>query len=244
MTDHDKEALFEKIRKLLRKAESTKFEEEANAFIQKAQELMLRYQIDEEKLWKDDPQAREKIETITITVNSGSPGSQYQRIILSQVAQLSNSRMWFTEGTDKCTVAGFSVDLAWVDMLFASILVQARFKMVIAQAASTTNARTFRTNWWRAYCDRICERLRETYRNAERVIDASASTSTSLVLADRNALVNAYVSKTVKLRSSSYRDSSRYDDGASSAGRKAANETDISGGRRKAIGAGKKGLNA
>lgn len=228
----EQEKLFTKIRGLLRQAENTPYEEEANSFIRKAQELMLRYQIDEEALWASDPNRRQKVEQTNFKIADKTPGAQYRRIILSQIAQVSSCRMWYTEGSANSTVAGFPVDLVWVDMLFTSILTQANFKMAMAQAIQTGNARTFRTNWWAGYCSQISKRINETYAQARADVETSTGASTDLMIRDRRMKVDDYVNSKVSLRSTSYRDSSRYDAGARAAGKQAADTTDISGGRR------------
>src|SRR3954469_24189165 len=75
----DQQKMFEKIRGLLRKAESTTFEQEANTFFAKAQELMLRYRIDEEALWKLDPERRANIDQIFITLRDRDSGVMHKR---------------------------------------------------------------------------------------------------------------------------------------------------------------------
>lgn len=87
------EKLANKIRGLLRKAEATQFEEEADAFLRKAQELMMTHGIDEERLWANDPSRRAKVETVKVKVPDNKPGAMEKRIILNKIARLNHCRM-------------------------------------------------------------------------------------------------------------------------------------------------------
>lgn len=229
----DQESLFRKIRGLLRQAEGTDNEHEANAFLQKAQELMLRYQVDEEHIWRNDPTKRTKIEQIKVKIPDKSPGAQYKRIILANIAQVSSCRMYYTEGAGTSTVVGFPVDLAWVEMLFVSIMTQAQFKMALAQAHSTSHVRTFRTNFWGGFSERIDQRLRDTYVKAQTATDVGSSAgSTALAIRDRRIKVDDWVKQNLRLGAGRSSSSGRYDGGARDSGKFAADTTDISGGRR------------
>lgn len=232
------EKIANKIRGLLRQAENTPFEEEADTFLRKAQELMITHSIDEERLWANEPSRRQQIETVVIKIPGNKPGSMQKRIILNQIARLNNCRMWYSG--DHASVAGYSGDLLWVEMLHTSILTQMNFKMAIAQAMSEgANARTFRTNFADAYSSRICSRLKKMYAQASQEVTGEAGTD--IALRARGEEVEKWVNDRVSLRNTSYQSSARYDSGARDAGRTAADNTDISGGRGR-VGAGRKAL--
>lgn len=234
-------ALYEKIRAILRKAESSTFEAEANTFFAKAQELMLRYRIDEEELWRRDPHKRTTIEQVYIAISDKDAGSMFRRLILRTVAELSSCRMYYKSNQGTSVVVGFSNDLIWVEMLFSSIIVQANFKMAHAQAMAQANdprlnSRTFRNNFWEGFQESICFRLHDTYRQAQREVNLAQSPSqeagSAIALQDRKAKVDAWVNANLSLgRGKAVRGSSTYNEGAQKSGKFAAGTTDISGGR-------------
>src|SRR5574339_993610 len=127
MSSDSREALFHKVRSLLKKAESTPFEEESAAFFAKAQELVIKYAIDEEALWRNDPSKREEIITADIEIKDRGTGSA-MRQMLYQVATNSRCRMWYRPGGNNSTIAGFSSDVIFTEMLFSSIRKQMNFK--------------------------------------------------------------------------------------------------------------------
>jgi hypothetical protein len=224
---NDQEKLFDKIRKLLRQAENTPHEEEARTFYAKAQELMLRFRIEESLLWVNDPSKRESIDTIDIGIKDKQPGARYKRLILLRIAQLSSCRMYYIHAGNQSKVVGFPQDLVWTDMLYSSIMSQASFAMAKAQAidGDGINTRTFRNNFYRGFANRIIERLDETYKQA--VESVAYSGSTALVLASRAAQVDQYVDKNLNLGRASRPGAFQYNEKAMTHGRLAADVTDI-----------------
>jgi hypothetical protein len=233
-----------KIRGLLKKAEATAFEEEADAFLRKAQELMYRHGIDEERLWAADPSRRHKIEVRKIKILDGKAGSMHRRIILSEIARVNHCKMWYSPGSDLSSVAGYPNDLLFVEMLFTSIKTQMSFKEAIALAHSVgVHPKTFRSNFAEAYTGRICDRLAENYRLVTAAVKSESAPGTAIALIDRKTEVDQWVRDKYKLRAARNNNSSgKYDHSARAAGHAAADSTDISGGRGKNLGAGRKAL--
>lgn len=230
MTDN-REALYHKVRSLLKKAESTTIEAEANAFIQKAQELIMRHAIDEEALWANDPTKREHITTLDIEIQDRKQGAQEKRKILHSVASANRCRMWYKPGASVSTVAGYDTDLVFVEMLYRSIFVQMNFKMAIAQAVSPhIHAKTFANSFLQGFSRRISERLAATTRKSTATVE-NEQAGNSLVLLDRATKVSNWVDERIKLRTARTTQSSNVDYDAYSHGKRAADETDISGGR-------------
>jgi Protein of unknown function (DUF2786) len=223
--------LERKIRALLRKAEGSSFEEEADAFMRKAQELMFRHGIDEERLWANDPSRREKIEVAKIKIADNKPGSMHRRIILSQVARVNHSKMWYTPGSDYSSIAGYPNDLLFVEMLFTSIITQMNFKEAMALAHSNgVHPKTFRSNFAAGFADRINERLMENFQAAQAAVKVDEP-GMSIALLDRKKEVDNWVKDKYNLRAGSAGNQGKYNAGARAAGQSAANSTDISGGR-------------
>lgn len=245
MTQDNQESLFHKVRQLLLKAEGTPFEEEAAAFMAKAQELMTRYAIDEETLWSSDPSRRTKIEEAVVIIEDRSSGAYNKRMLLFTIACNNSCRLWLTKGTGKNHIAGFPNDVLFVEMLYVSIGVQLNFAMANAMARMdvTGNSRSFRRDFIAGFAERVIDRLEEAKLNADRALQGDG-TSTELVLRDRRHKVDEWVSDHVPgLRPSNLSDRSQYNS-ARAAGSIAAETADISGGRGGSLSKAKRELNA
>jgi hypothetical protein len=229
MTTTEQDALYNKIRGLLRKAEGTDNEHESEAFYNKAQELIMRYAIDEEKMWANDPEKKSKIETMDIIIMDRSVGSDEKRRILHACARANRCRMWYSPGYDRSTIAGYSSDLLFVEMLYSSVLTQMNFKLAIGQAMNVdVHHKTFKNSFLAGFAAQISERFAEIARkNRETIINENPGTE--LVLADRKAKVDAWVAENVRLGGAIRRDK-KVDSRAYSTGRTAGSEVDITGG--------------
>lgn len=231
----DREALFHKVRSLLKKAESTPYEEEAALFFAKAQELVVKYAIDEEALWKNDPTRRQEIVTTDIEIKDRAGGADSLRMIMHQVATNSRCRMWYAPGQSRSTLAGFSSDVIFAEMLFASIRAHLNFKYAMALAnGKTSHPKTFRNSFCAGYADRIIERLSEQLKNQNEWLRQQISTegtSTDLVIRDRKQKVDDWVNDNIRLGRARRASTMIKDRAAAGAGRVAADTADISGGR-------------
>jgi Protein of unknown function (DUF2786) len=165
------ERMLGKIRALLAKAESTEFEEEAEALSTRAQELMARYSIDHALLAaesgsKDKPLARR--------IPVDNPYESPKAHLLTVVAEANRCRAVFTPQLGLMTVFGFPADLDAVELLFTSLLVQATTALVRAGSRSDrhgrSRTRSFRQSFLLAYAIRIGERLTEAAGAAERAV--------------------------------------------------------------------------
>ncbi|MEU8804123.1 DUF2786 domain-containing protein [Spirillospora sp. NPDC048819] len=151
-----------RVRALLAKAESTEFPEEAEALSTRAQELMARHSIDHALL---------AAETGDISGPAGrriavdNPYDAPKAVLLTVVADANRCRAVWHRELGFSTVVGFPADLAAVEMLFTSLLVQATSAMVHAgprrDARGRSRTRSFRHAFLNAYAARIGERLRE-----------------------------------------------------------------------------------
>ncbi|XVQ14382.1 DUF2786 domain-containing protein [Spirillospora sp. CA-255316] len=151
-----------KVRALLAKAESTEFPEEAEALSARAQELMARHSIDHALL---DAEAGGVTEPAGRRVPVDTPYDGPKAALLTVVADANRCRAIWHRELGFSTVLGFPADLAAVEMLFTSLLVQATTAMVHAgprrDAAGRSRTRSFRHAFLNAYASRIGERLRE-----------------------------------------------------------------------------------
>ncbi|MEV7074882.1 DUF2786 domain-containing protein [Streptomyces sp. NPDC093990] len=150
-----------RIRALLAKAEATGFPEEAEALTAKAQELMARHSVDEALL---DARAPAKDTPGACRIGVEPPYEQAKAVLLDAVATANHCRAVWNEPFAFSTVVGFEGDLASVELLYTSLLVQAQSAMAKAEAAQRSGGRkrtkTFRQSFLAAYAHRVGDRLR------------------------------------------------------------------------------------
>lgn len=161
--------VLERVRALLAKAESTTFAEEAEAFTAKAQELMARHAVNQAMIEGEEqsggPQGRR--------IGVDDPYAQAKSLLLSVVASANRSRSVWSKDLGFSTVFGHESDLAAVDLLYTSLLVQANAAMAAAgrrvDRSGRSRTRSFRSSFLVAYANRIGQRLEEIATSAEAV---------------------------------------------------------------------------
>ncbi|WP_165964590.1 DUF2786 domain-containing protein [Actinomadura sp. KC216] len=177
-----------RVRALLAKAESTEFPEEAEALSARAQELMARHSIDHALL------AAETGDTAAPAgrrIPVDNPYDAPKAVLLTVVAEANRCRAVWHRELGFSTVLGFPADLAAVEMLFTSLLVQATAAMVHAgprrDARGRSRTRSFRHAFLNAYAARIGERLRDA---ADRAAAGAGGKDLLPVLAARDRAVD------------------------------------------------------
>jgi hypothetical protein len=149
-----------RVRALLAKAESTEFDEEAEALSAKAQELISRYALD--RLVADGP-ARDRSDLQVRRLWLDAPYLRAKAALVSAVASANRCRAASAERWGFCVVVGAAHDLDAVDLLVTSLLVQADAAMLRhgrrSDRAGTTRTRSFRQSFLTAYATRIGHRL-------------------------------------------------------------------------------------
>ena len=184
--DPEQARMLEKVRALLAKAESTTFEEEAEAFTAKAQELMARYAIDAAIV---DAGASDLPEAGGIRIGIDEPYATPKAVLLGRIAIANRCRSVWSDGLGLATVFGSHGDLRAVEVLYTSLLVQAVTAMQRAgsqvDVAGRSRTRSFRHAFLLAFADRIGERLEEAGRAAERAATEEVGGSFLPVLASR-----------------------------------------------------------
>jgi hypothetical protein len=128
-----------KIRALLAKAESTTFEAEALSFTAKAQELMTKHAIDAAAVHGGAAHAGAGPSVIRVPVDP--PYRKAKAHLVAVVAQSSRCRTVHLGGCDLTEVIGMPSDLAAVDLVFTSLLVQAQTALMRA----TGSTRSYRS---------------------------------------------------------------------------------------------------
>jgi hypothetical protein len=160
--------VLDKVRALLAKAESTTFPEEADTLTAKAQELMARYSIDCALLSARDQGDAGEPSVRRVWIDS--PYAEEKSGLLHAIAIANRCRAVYTVGFGFTTVFGYPADLDVVEILFASLLVQASTQIAAAGTQrdhrGRSRTRSFRASFWTAFGLRIGERLAEASREA------------------------------------------------------------------------------
>jgi hypothetical protein len=153
---------LERVRALLAKAESTEFDEEADALTAKAQELMTRHAIDDALLAAHGAGRSSGEQPSPMRIGIDDPYAQAKATLLAVIAEASQCRAVWTKNFGFSTVFGFAGDLASVELLYTSLLVQARTAMVRAgDRGKRARSSSFRRSFLFGFANRIGRRLEE-----------------------------------------------------------------------------------
>jgi hypothetical protein len=173
--------ILDRVRALLAKAESTEFPAETEALTAKAQELMARHCIEQAMLDANAPGVRSKPATVRIIVDAPHASAKVQ--VLQAVARANRCRAIWSQREHVAHLFGFVDDLAVVELLFTSLLVQAGVGLHRAgpQRDRFGRVRTasFRRAFLLAFSVEIGRRLHEAAGAA--ADEVAAATGTDLV---------------------------------------------------------------
>lgn len=220
------------IRGLLTKAESTEFPAEAEAFTAKAQAMMIEARLDEATVRASSGQrSTGRVSAIRIAIDE--PYVASKRSLLHVVADANDVRCVFHRSVDLATLVGPVGQLAHVELLFTSLLIQVQSALTAAAADAPAGghirSRGYRSSFIIGFAGRIGERLREV-RDAS-FAGATADLLPVLAAADRATveLFERVVGRTTRFRWSATYDGIGVRAGASAADRAALRETGLSG---------------
>jgi hypothetical protein len=184
--------VYEKIRALLAKAESTDSEAEAEAFTAKAQQLIARHSISEALLARDD---RAGHEPEAIRVHIERPYEQPKSELLGQIALANHCRPVYWPVGGFTTIIGDRADLRSVELLYNSLLVQSTAAMTRAGSltdnSGRSRTRSFRQSFLASFAVRIGERLRESAADTAREMTEETGTDLVPVMRSRDENVDA-----------------------------------------------------
>jgi hypothetical protein len=166
--------VLERVRALLAKAESTDYPAEAEAYTAKAQEMITRHSLDEALLSVD----RAEVVPLTRRIAVDAPYESEKAALLHAIARANRCHAVWTPDLGFATVFGFDADIDAVDMLHASLLVQAQRAMSRTEPpgsgkAGKSRLKTFRASFLVAFAHRIGERLAQAARAALPVEDGN-----------------------------------------------------------------------
>lgn len=179
--------LLEKIRALLAKAESTEFDAEAEAFTAKAQELMTRHRIDRASLAGDEAASGD---VVGRRLGIDDPYARQKFLLLSKVAAANGSRAAWSQGLGFATVFGHGEDVAGVEELYTSLLVQAtsamrRHRPLHVRGNGSATAR-FRRSFLIGFANRIGQRLVAAAEDTVSAVEAETGVALVPLLAARD----------------------------------------------------------
>jgi len=226
MTD-EQSTWARRIANLIAKAESTNNQHESEAFMAKAQELMVQHSIDEMML---DRSGTARQEIITSHVKIEAPYTVAKGQLLHGIAKANGVQCFYvgkaTAGA--YTLVGFSTDVENTRTLFATLQVHATREMLRAQQPGEENTKSFRNSFMQAYAQHIRVTLNIARREAEAEAkrDRREGGQIAVMLRDKVKQVEDFVMDQFgPLRSSS----STYSNSSSGreAGRSAASKADI-----------------
>lgn len=217
----------DKIRKLLQKAEGTSIDAERDTFLAKATELARDHAVDMHNLGVANPDRREPIgKRVYFRDDKHSSLIKARRELLFSMADLNRCRT-VMYGRAYVEVVGHESDMDMVDLMYTSLLLQLQTAMARAEAGLGSGAlRSWRTSYAHGWVHRVYSRLLQARRTN------NTTPGTDLVLADRSALVQAYMTETYpKLRKGSSMGISTRDGSAYRQGAADANRADLGGAR-------------
>ncbi|MDR7278563.1 DUF2786 domain-containing protein [Catenuloplanes atrovinosus] len=158
--------VLERVRALLAKAESTDYPAEAEAYTAKAQEMISRHSLDEALLTAD----RAEVVPLARRIAVDAPYESEKAALLHAVARANRCHAVWSPEFGFATVFGFDADLDAVDLLHASLLVQAQRAMSRTEPpggkAGKSRLKAFRASFLVAFAARIGERLARAARAA------------------------------------------------------------------------------
>ncbi len=191
--------ILSRVRGLLAKAESTTFEEEADALLSKAQELMARHAIDIAMLEALKVGGINAPGAMARRMHIDDPYFDAKTILLSVVSQANHCRSITDTQLGLVTVLGFDADQDIVELLFTSLLAQATSAMVAAgrstDRSGASRTKSFRRAFILAYASRIGERLEEAKQAATKSAHTDLGDSFLPVLASRDEQVESAVNE-------------------------------------------------
>ncbi|PSK65168.1 hypothetical protein B0E53_02854 [Micromonospora sp. MH33] len=153
--------MLDRVRALLAKAESTTFPAEAEALTGKAQELMARHSIDAALL---DAAAERPDRPGGVRLGTDAPYAAAKALLIQEVAAANRCESIWSDDLGFATVLGFPADLAAVELLHTSLLVQATAAMLRGRgerrAGGGRRTKGYDESFLNAFALRIGERLR------------------------------------------------------------------------------------
>jgi uncharacterized protein DUF2786 len=202
--------VLRRVRALLDKAESTTYDAEREACVAKAQALMVEHAVGQATLAADPRAATATPVARRLTYATSRGYVNVRRDLLATLARANRCQAVVhtdrSRSAQEATLVGFVDDLAWVEMLYTSLLVQLFGAAERAYAATAPgppatgwrawrraralerpNRRTFTNSFGHGFVHQVADRLRKATEEAT----LAGRPGAALVLSDRAAEVDA-----------------------------------------------------
>ncbi|MGB7362372.1 MAG: DUF2786 domain-containing protein [Rhodococcus sp. (in: high G+C Gram-positive bacteria)] len=150
--------VLKRIRGLLAKAEATTFAEEADTYAAKAQELMTRYTIDS-AIVDADAHHSPADSVITRRLLVDNPYPEAKIALLNSVGTVNGAKVLWHRDDGLASIVGLPADLDLCDLLFTSLLVQSARALREHPDGAGVSVASFRRSFLLGYAYRIAERL-------------------------------------------------------------------------------------
>jgi hypothetical protein len=187
-----------------------------------AQALMIEHDISQAQL---TPEERAKIETVMIDMGKSTADRDLWRF----VAATRDMRTFYYAGTSRGALIGFADDIAYVQTLVTSLLLQRerylRTALEGGERGYWENARSWNNTFRVSFATQIYRRLMAA---KARTVQETGGTSTALVLASKKSQVDAYCDATHNIRK--VKSAPLKANGGARAGVSAANRASLAGG--------------
>ena len=188
------DAILDKVRKLLAKAEDTGVTAaEAQALTAKAAELMAKYGIDRALLAAERPETDRPADRV---IDVGNPWARVQAHLLCGLASALRCQCVILPRPgpgSRIHMFGFSSDLERTDVLYTSLLVQMWQGLAAEQVpAWSRSPRAWRRSWLLGFAAAVVARVRAAEQEATSratAPQARSGSQTALVLADRALVI-------------------------------------------------------
>lgn len=187
------EEILRRVRALLRKAESSEFDAEAEAFTAKAQAMITEYSL-ADALRASETGTDTTPDAIRLTVDR--PYEREKFGLLATIARSNHSQAVLHQHLGLATVFGFAIDLRAVELLYTSLLVQAVRAMHAARPERRTTAaetKAFRRSFFEGFTFRVYERLDQASSAASAETEAAHGSPLAPVLVRREEAVDRAV---------------------------------------------------
>ena len=229
------ESLLAKVRALLAKAEDpAATTAEAEAFTAKATELMAKYGIEQALIADSAP--GDHVPTNRI-IDTTAPWAGEKAKLLYWLSEAMGCQSILL-GTSGVCIFGFESDLARVELLYTSLLLQMIGGLAKAPVPYRESPKAYRRSWLIGFRQEVVARVKAAEARAAAQAQAQSTApggrSTEMVLADRQALVKqAFTAEYPKVRRATSRYSgSGYKSGRDAGSRANIGQAGVAGGRR------------
>jgi hypothetical protein len=187
--------MLSKVRKLLAKAEDpATTPEEAETYTEKAAALIAAYGIDQALLAGDSADAAVVGDLVVVL---DAPYALDKAALLATVAgQLrcrAVQRVRYVDGEKQISLHlfGHHADLQRAELLYTSLLLQATSALMRTRLPRGENLAAYRRSWLAGFAQAVGRRLADAEQRAAREAEADRGSTVALVLADRDARVEA-----------------------------------------------------